>query len=661
MERPAHRLLSNTLYDPRFEHDGCGIGFVARISGEPSHEILTMALTAVGNLEHRGAVAADAKSGDGAGVLTQLPRKLLLRELAAAGVRANAADLALGVFFLPQHEELRKQCCALAEAALREHGLPLLLWRDVPTNDEALGQSALESKPFVRQAIMGRPEGASDDALERRLFLARKAIERAAREQELDLYVPSFSARSVVYKGLLTGSQVAVFYPDLRDPDYITALAVYHQRYATNTFPQWHLAQPFRMLSHNGEINTREGNKNWMRARESTLRLPGHEDVDLTPVIAPNGSDSSDLDNTLELLVQGGRDVRHALMMLAPEAWEKVRDLDPAVRAFYQYHACLIEPWDGPAALTFSDGRVVGTALDRNGLRPARYLVTDDGLVVSGSEVGAVPIDEARIVHKGKLGPGQIIAVDTAAGRLFTNDELKEWLAAQAPYGAWVKQHLKNLEVKIENAESSAASAASNERLGPPSQFSILNSQLAAQQQAFGYTSEELNVVLKPMLRDGQEPVGSMGDDTPMAVMSQWELGRPLFQFFKQRFAEVTNPPIDSLREELVMSHSIALGVRRNILEATPEHAHLIRLPSPILSDAQLAALRRFDDPLIRVAEVSSLVPIGDKETRRQGEGETRDARRETRDARRETRSSPPLVSPPLPFFLFLPQRFRRL
>ncbi|PDW02879.1 glutamate synthase large subunit [Candidatus Viridilinea mediisalina] len=601
---------AHSLYDPRFEHDACGIGFVARINGAASHEILVMALEALGNLEHRGAVADDAKTGDGAGILTQLPRALLMRELAAQGLHAEADALALGMFFLPVDAEACAAACAIIDQALNERGIERLAWREVPVDADALGERARAAMPQIRQAILLRPATSDPVAFERMLFLARKAMERAFMQQGLAAYIPSLSCRTVVYKGLLLGTNLAQFYHDLRDPEYTSALAVYHQRYSTNTFPTWERAQPFRMLSHNGEINTIQGNANWMRAREAVLHLP--EGFIETPVDGPkalypaldmNGSDSAMLDNALELLVLAGRDVRHAMTMMVPEAWEKIRDLTPALRAFYQYHACLIEPWDGPAALTFSDGRIVGTALDRNGLRPARYIVTDDGLVVSGSEVGAVQLDEARVVHKGKLGPGQMIAVDTESGRFFTNDEVKEYLAGLQPYMQWVGKHLQGLELP----PSSGAANGKHEGSLPPDEVA----ELTIQQVAFGYSTEDLNVVMKPMGSTGQEPVGSMGDDTPAAVLSRLEVGRPLFHYFKQRFAEVTNPPIDSLREDLVMSLSVALGRRRNLLEATPEHAHLIQLTTPILTDDQLAALRATVDPELVSATVPALCPVG--------------------------------------------------
>ncbi|NTW97750.1 MAG: glutamate synthase subunit alpha, partial [Oscillochloris sp.] len=567
------------LYDPRFEHDACGIGFVARISGKADHSTLSMALEALCNLEHRGAVADDAKTGDGAGVLVQLPRELLLRELAAQGRTAEPDRLALGMFFLPQDEAQREAARAIAVQAIETRGFSILAWRDVPVNPDALGARSREAMPYICQAIIERPSGGPTTICERGLYLARKQMEAAFVAQRLHAYVPSLSANTVVYKGLLLGTNLADFYDDLRDPAFLTAIAVYHQRYSTNTFPTWERAQPFRMLSHNGEINTIQGNANWMHSREAELALPedfipGRPDESalLTPVLDTDGSDSTQLDNALEMIVIAGRDIRHAMTMLVPEAWEKIPDLSPALRAFYQYHACLIEPWDGPAALTFSDGRIVGTTLDRNGLRPARYIVTDDGLVISGSEVGAVQIDDARIVHKGKLGPGQMIAVDTVSGQFYTDEEIKASLAARQPYDLWLSQHMHSLESLDLGAGLSAETP----------EISAEPVALSALQMAFGYTSEELNVVVRPMLTTGQEPIGSMGDDTPSAVISQLELGRPLFQFFKQRFAEVTNPPIDSLREDLVMSLSVAVGIRRNLLAETPEHCHLLQLTSPV-------------------------------------------------------------------------------
>ncbi|MEN9936627.1 MAG: hypothetical protein RLZZ387_3206 [Chloroflexota bacterium] len=609
------------LYDPRFEHDACGIGFVARLSGEPSHTIVAQALTAVGNMVHRGGIAADGKSGDGAGILTQIPRAFFARELQQRGIRYPAEDLAVGMCFMPHDEAQRAAARRAVEQGLSEHGLTLLAWRVVPVDLDALGETARSTCPAIEQALIGRAAHArvSPESYERALYLARKTIEATAREQGVSGFsMPSFSSRTLIYKGLMVAPILGNFYSDLRDPLYETAIAVFHQRYSTNTFPTWERAQPFRMLSHNGEINTLQGNITWMQAREAEWRrldagspteLPTGSDlaarvVRLGPVVDTTGSDSAMLDNTLELMVMGGRDVRHAMTMLVPEAWERVKDMDSAWRAFYQYHAGFMEPWDGPAALAFCDGQVVGLTLDRNGLRPARYLVTDDGLVVCGSEVGAVQIDEARIIKKGKVGPGQMIAVDLATGAFSENAEIKSWLASRQPYAEWLEREVQVLApagaahiVEPDQPESLSARAAKSPLLGEL-------------QHAFGYTAEELLVVLRPMLRDGQEPVGSMGDDTPTAVLA--DRPRPLYNFFKQRFAEVTNPPIDPLREELVMSLSFSLGRRANLLEETPGHAHLLRLSGPVLNDEHLKLIRGHQDPAFSSQTLDATFPAAE-------------------------------------------------
>ncbi len=601
MQDPAQSLYDQSLYLPQMEHDACGIGFVAQINGRPEHEILSMALTALGNQKHRGAVAADAKTGDGSGILTQLPRTLLLRDLKQKGLHAEAADLALGMVFLPQDSTGAEASHAIIEAQLERIGATVLMWRDVPVNLNALGERAAETCPLIQQVICTRPASMDEATFERALYLARKAMERQFLAADLSTYIPSLSIRTVVYKGLLIGENLGEFYLDLRDPDYTTALAVYHERYSTNTFPTWERAQPFRLLSHNGEINTLQGNKNWMTAREQILHfptegLPADLSSDVAPVIDARGSDSAALDNALELLVRGGRGLLHAVAMLVPEAWENIPDIDPNLQAFYMYHAGLSEPWDGPAGLSFSDGRIVGSALDRNGLRPARFLVTYDGLVVSGSEAGVVDIDDARVKLRGRLGPGQMFAVDTQTGQFFTNAEIKHTLATRQPYAAWLSENMVHLADLPVPADQSVAGRDEQARL--------------VQQVAFGYTSEEVSVILKPMQRDGKEPVGSMGDDTPLAVLSQVDPGRPIYQFFKQRFAEVTNPPMDPLREEFVMSLSISLGKRENMLKETPAHARLLRLTSPFLTDRQLAAIRALNQPGFTVATIPVLQQV---------------------------------------------------
>jgi glutamate synthase (ferredoxin) len=606
------------------ERDNCGIGFVARMSGEPGHDILSMALIALSNQAHRGAVASDANTGDGSGILTQVPRTLLLRELERRGLQANPDDIAVGVFFLPQDIAEAEVSQRIIARALNQRNLTLLAWRDVPTNDRVLGTRARETRPRIRQAIITRTEAFDDETYERMLFLARKEMEMTLKLRGLHVYIPSLSHRTVVYKGLLVGTHLGCFYLDLRDPDYETALAVYHQRYSTNTFPTWERAQPFRMVSHNGEINTLQGNVNWTGARQSKLHFPetpGSEDSTtiLTNVIDPTASDSGMFDNALEVLVMGGRDIRHALAMMVPEAWENIPDMDQDLHNFYEYHACLMEPWDGPAALTFSDGRLVGTSLDRNGLRPARYCVTEDGLVISGSEAGVVPLEDHRIIKKGRLGPGQMIAVDTRTGRLYSNNEIKRELAARQPYSLWVRENLVPLAALMTDEQGHISVEEARHDGSRITNISLL-------QAAFGYTSEEVQVVIKPMIRDAREPVGSMGDSTPLAVLSDLEGGRPLFHYFKQRFAEVTNPPIDPLREALVMSLYVRLGARLDVLRETPQHAHLLRLSSPILTDAQLAAIRANQDPHLRTRTIKALMPVAQGGNNLRGEMNLRQA-----------------------------------
>ena len=565
--------MNQLLYDARFEHDACGIGFVARLDRRPTHDVVKLALAALGSLTHRGGVAADGATGDGAGLLTTIPRQLVTRILQARRIVANPQRVAVGMLFLPtQHAD---QARDLIEEALAWRGLHVLSWRSVPLNLDQLGTVARESCPCIEQIFVDRPATMDDDSFERELYRARRRAERQAREHNIEIYIPSLSCRTIVYKGLMLPDRLAQFYPDLADPDFTATAAVYHQRFSTNTFPTWSRAQPFRVLSHNGEINTLAGNVNWMRAREATLSSAVLGNIsELAPIVDDRGSDSAQFDNVLELLVRGGRDIRHALLMMMPEAWENIADLPPAVRDFYQWHANLMEAWDGPAAMSFLDGRIVGSALDRNGLRPARYVVTNNGLVIVGSEVGATPIDEASIIEKGRLGPGQMIAVDLERGELLRNNEVKALFASRQPYGQW----LKTKSVALADLDHADAPAL-------PHDLTVL-------QANFGYTAENVAMVLKPMARDGQEPIGSMGDDTPAAVFSRF--GRPVYGYLKQRFAEVTNPPIDPLREQLVMSLTIRLGARHNVLAERPDQAHQISLASPILRDADLAVLRAY-------------------------------------------------------------------
>ena len=568
------------LYDPSQERDACGVGFVADISGTRRHDILEMALECVTNLTHRGAVGADAKTGDGAGVLFQIPRGFFAKEAERLGAKLERPqDLAVGMVFLPGGDEAAASACrkALEEAAQKQQ-LSVIGWRVVPVDPSILGDSAVKSQPQIEQVLLERRKGASDEDFERLLLLVRKEAERQVTELKIDgFYIPSLSHRTIVYKGLLVAYQLKSFYTDLANPEFETSLAVFHQRYSTNTFPNWVLSQPFRMLAHNGEINTRQGNRNWMRAREPDLHSSvwGEQIEMLKPIIQRGGSDSSDLDNVLEAVALSGRDPLHAMRMLIPEAWENMPNMSRPWRDFYEYHACITEPWDGPASIAFTDGVVVGAALDRNGLRPARYQVTADGLIVMGSEVGMVELDEARIIKKGRLGPGQIIAVDTEQGKLLTNDDIMDRVVSSAPYGDWVREHLMDLDKYIKQVAIETVHPEEN---------------LQQQQVAFGYTREELQYVIKPMAEDAKEPVGSMGDDTALAVFEKRR--RLLSYYFKQKFAQVSNPAIDSIREELVMSLDVYMGQRLSLFEETPEHARLLRLRSPLMVNEQLEAIR---------------------------------------------------------------------
>ncbi len=568
------------LYDPALEHDACGVGFVARPSAQPSRDVVEMALEAVVNLAHRGALDADAKTGDGAGILVQVPRRFFAREVEKMGLRLERPqELAVGMVFLPREEGRAALARRILEARAQGRGLRLLGWRRVPLDTSVLGDKALATCPQIEQMLLVPARAMGEEEYERALYLARKEAEGDLRREGLDdCYIPSLSHRRLVYKGLLVAKQLRGLYLDLQDPLFESALAIFHQRYSTNTFPTWPLSQPMRMLAHNGEINTLMGNQNWMRAREPELysRTWGEDIEALKPIIVPGGSDSAMLDNVLEALVLGGRDILHAMLMLVPEAWERMPDLDPAWRDFYEYHACLMEPWDGPAALAFTDGLKVGACLDRNGLRPLRYKIADDGLVVAGSEVGIVEVEEARVLEKGRLGPGEMLVVDTLGGRILKKEEVMAQLVGRRPYGEWVRAHMVRL------------------REPPPTdgrqREGLEGEDLGQLQTAFACTNEDVRMIIKTMASQGHDPVFSMGDDIPLAVLSQFH--RPLPFYFKQRFAQVTNPPIDPLREELVMSLDCYLGPRGSIFEETPEHARVIHLESPLLSAGVMKALQ---------------------------------------------------------------------
>src|SRR6516164_3874921 len=578
----ALRKSPLSLYEPEEEHDSCGVGFVAAIDGQRSNRVLRLGLTSVCNMAHRGAMDADSKTGDGSGVLTQIPYKIFRTELTKLGhTLYNDTDLGIGFLFLP-HDNAYAQARAKAivQDVLGERNLFQFGRREVPLNIMVLGEKAQLTMPRIEQVLIGRPPGISDDEYERRLFLARNEIEKRVHLDNIrNFYITSFSHRVIVYKGLLTAVFLDRFYLDLASPEYETAICLFHERYSTNTFPTWPLGQPFRVLAHNGEINTIRGNRNWMHAREAELRADfWGEDIDLlTPIIQPGGSDSANLDNAVEMLMMSGSDILHAMTMLVPPAWRTDERMAPELKAFYEYHRCFNEPWDGPAGLVFSNGIVAGACLDRNGLRPARYKITEDGIVNLGSEVGCTEIDEAKVTEKGRLAPGEMIAVDTRAGKLLRDAEIKAQLSTQKPYVSWVTTNLLRLQ-----------DIAGKEIPDPKDEFDILG--LTQRQAAFGYSSEELDFVVKPMVKDAQEAVGSMGDDTPLAVLSKQP--RLLYTYLKQLFAQVTNPPIDPLREKLVMSLATIMGWRRNLLGETPEHAKLIHSDSPILFEHELEALR---------------------------------------------------------------------
>src|SRR5437870_1294959 len=566
--------------DPWREHDACGVGFVARASGQRSAEIARLALQALARVAHRGAAATD-RSGDGAGLLTQIPAPLFYREAASRALAlAPGQPFAVGSFFLPREHDALGRATAIIEEVLCREGLPVLGWRDVPVDLEVLGAGARASCPTIRQAVIAAPDGGrhDDTTWERSLYLARRTIERRIADAGPGLepfFVCSLSCRTLVYKALLTGTQLAGFFPDLESPDYETALAIFHQRYSTNTTSSWPLVQPFRMLAHNGEINTLWGNRNAMLAREPALAGPPWGDaVDrLKPVIWSEGSDSASLDNALELLVRSGRDPVHALMMLVPEAHEGAVEMEPALRGFYEFHECLVEPWDGPAALAFSDGVLVGSALDRNGLRPCRYKVTRDGLVVAGSETGLVDLDPRDVLESGRLGPGELLVVDTRRKAILHDVEAKTEVARRRPYARWTARNIRPLRPTTPTRARALAEPAP-----------------VARQLAFGWSHEDLRYVLEPMGAGGQDAVWSMGDDTPIPPLAR--VPPSLYVYLRQRFAQVTNPAIDPLRETLVMSLRMHIGRRGSLLADRPAGLRLVRNEHPVLLAEENAALR---------------------------------------------------------------------
>lgn len=561
------------LYNPRFERDACGLAMVATLRGTPGHDIVDNALRALRNLEHRGAVGSDAGTGDGAGIITQVP-DLFLREVVDFAL-PEKGSYAVGTGFFATDPSVRMGEKAAIEAIAAEEQLVVLGWREVPVRPDEVGDLARAAMPSFEQLfVRSAPEDPrSGIALDRLTFRLRKRAER-----ELGLYFPSLSARTMVYKGMVTTLQLEPFYPDLSDERFQSTLALVHSRYSTNTFPSWPLAQPFRSIAHNGEINTIQANRNWMHARQSQLHSEHLGSLDeLYPIVTEGASDSASLDEVVELLELGGRSLPHAIMMLVPEAWENQADMDPAVRDFYEFHSMLMEPWDGPAALVFTDGSLVGATLDRNGLRPGRYVITSDGLVILGSEIGVLDVDPATVVRKGRLRPGSMLLADTHEGRIIEDDELKAELAHAAPWGQWVEQGRIELESLPEREHIIAT---------PTS--------IVHRQRTFGYTEEEIRVLLAPMGTHGQEPIGAMGSDTPIAAIS--ERPRLLFDYFAQQFAQVTNPPLDSIREQVVTSMTTSLGPEENLLDAGPDHTHQVVLEFPVIDNDELAKIGHLRD-----------------------------------------------------------------
>jgi len=591
------------LYDPQFEKDSCGVGFVANMDGSRSNHIIRQALEVLTNLRHRGACGCDPESGDGAGITLQVPHEFLLEKCGEIGIELpGAGQYGVGMVFLPPNPEHRQFCEQVLERIIEEEGQRTLGWRDVPVDSSAIGSVAHEAEPVIRQILIAKSPFLDAQQFERKLYVIRRrattTLEAAVMEDVGFFYIVSLSSRTLIYKGQLMARQMATFFLDLNDTSIKSGLALVHSRFSTNTFPSWRLAHPFRYLAHNGEINTLRGNRNWMRARSATLASDvfGDDLKKLFPIVTETGSDSATLDNALEFLLQGGRSLPHAVMMLVPEAWSKNIGMDADKKGFYEYHACLMEPWDGPAAVAFTDGISIGAVLDRNGLRPARYLVTKNNLVVMASEVGVLDIPADEVLYKGRLQPGKLFLVDTEQGRIVDDSELKASISRQKPYREWVEAN------KIDF--TSLPEPKNIPQSGPHA--------LLQRQQLFGYTVEDLRILMAPMAKDGEEAIGSMGTDTPLAVLSNQS--QLLYNYFKQLFAQVTNPPIDSIREEMVMSVESYIGSEGNLLTETPEHCRMLKLECPILTDFELAKIREISIGNFRAVTLSMTFPVSQGE-----------------------------------------------
>jgi glutamate synthase domain-containing protein 2/glutamate synthase domain-containing protein 1/glutamate synthase domain-containing protein 3 len=595
-----NRAQAEGLYDPANEHDACGVGFVVNIKGERSHDLLRSGLEILVNLSHRGACGCDPLTGDGCGVLTQMPDELLRAKTAEIGFELPPrGEYGAGAVFLPPDASQREFCERRLEAIITEEGQKFLGWRDVPVNTGALGWLAQSVEPTIRQLFIARGADTPADMFEWKLYVIRRRIENEIRGSDLSelqrFYIPSLSSRVMIYKGLMQPEQAEGFYVDLSDERYLTALALVHQRYSTNTFPTWDLAHPFRYLAHNGEINTLRGNVNWMHAREGILASEkyGPDLKKIFPICTPDASDSAIFDNVLELLVLTGRTLPQAMSMLIPEPWAGHESMSDELKAYYEYQACLLEPWDGPASMAFTDGTLIGACLDRNGLRPSRYWVTKGGYVVMASEAGVVDMPPERVEYKGRLRPGRMFLVDTSQGRIIADEEIKRGLASRQPYRQWLNEN----QLKLDNLDDAPKPKTNGQREEP----------LLKLQRTFGYTLEDLRIIMAPMAIEGQEPVGSMGNDTPLAVLSD----RPqlLYNYFKQLFAQVTNPPLDAIREEIITSMITTIGSEGNLLEETPGQCALLRLERPIITNAELAKIKNLGSGRIRSRTLSILFP----------------------------------------------------
>ncbi|MBC7782541.1 MAG: glutamate synthase large subunit, partial [Burkholderiales bacterium] len=599
--------VAQGLYLPEFEHDACGVGFVAHLKGKPSHKLVAQALEILENMEHRGACGCEGNSGDGAGILVSTPDKFFRKVTANLGFKLpKPGEYAVGMCFLPKDLVARRVCEEKIIDLVGEFGMQILGWRDVPVKSGKIGPSPLACEPRVRQVFIGMGENFYNrEDFNRRLYLVRQ---RAENEIEFgkdipeaaskDFYVCLMSTNRMVYKGMLTPDQVRGYFPDLSDPDFESHFAIVHSRFSTNTFPSWQLAHPYRYLAHNGEINTLRGNRNWMRARYGSLHSDvfGDELNHLYPILTETGSDSATLDNALQFLCVNGRPIEHAMLMLIPEAWQNNALMDPDLKAFYEYHACLMEPWDGPANIAFTNGEKIGAVLDRNGLRPSRYFVTKDDFVIMASEAGTLAVDPTNIARKWRLQPGKIFLIDFKKQRIVDDSEVKSQLVDSRPWKRWLDENLTELESlpqpdKVEGTDHDT---------------------LLVRQHAFGYTNEDLRILLMPMLTTGQEAIGSMGTDTPLACLS--DKAQLLFSYFKQLFAQVTNPPLDAIREELVTSLITYLGREGNLLTEAPTHARLIKLKTPIINNTELAKLKQLNSDDHKAVTISTLFDANDAE-----------------------------------------------